>query len=165
MSRIVSFVAVAASWLLLFQPAIAAPPPAHKEMDGVAVFSPKEIKWKEGPPSLPKGAMVAALEGDPAKEGPFVLRVKMPDGYRVPLHTHPKTERLTVLSGTLVFEMVGKSGEEFKTELTAGTFGRWEAGMKHLAWTKGETIIQLHGMGPWSIQYVNPDDDPRNQKK
>jgi hypothetical protein len=152
--------------ILLTNAAYAQLPVSHKkEMDGVAVFPPKEIKWKEGPPSLPKGAMVAALEGDSSKEGPFVLRLKMPDGYRVPPHTHPKTERLTVISGTIFLGMGGKFDDKAGIELTAGTFGRWEADMKHFAWTKGETVIQLHGMGPWSIQYVNPDDDPRNQKK
>jgi hypothetical protein len=60
-------------------------------------------------------------------------------------------------------------GEKFDPkdglEMPAGTFGRWEAGMKHFAWTKGETVIQIHGTGPWTIKYVNPEDDPRNQKK
>jgi hypothetical protein len=106
MGKHITFVAVALSSVLLFQPAYAEPPAGHKkDMDGVAVFPPKEIKWKEGPPSLPKGAMVAALEGDSSKEGPFVLRLKMPDGYCVPPHTHPKTERLTVISGTLFLGM------------------------------------------------------------
>src|SRR5262245_22699989 len=64
------------------------------------LFTPSEIKWTDGPPSLPKGAKIAVLEGDPGKEGPFVFRVKVPDGYRVPPHTHPKVERITVIEGT-----------------------------------------------------------------
>jgi len=85
------------------------PPEPKKDAAGMALFPAAAIKWQEGPPSLPKGAMVAALEGDPGKAGPFVLRVKMPDGYRVPPHTHPKTERITVISGTLYLGM----GEKF----------------------------------------------------
>src|SRR5438552_11466437 len=65
-----------------------------------AKFYPSEkIEWKAGPPALPKGAKVAVLEGDPAKEGPFVIRLLFPGGYHIPAHTHPKTERVTVTSG------------------------------------------------------------------
>jgi rhodanese-related sulfurtransferase len=60
---------------------------------------------------------------------------------------------------------MGETFDEKKTQaMPAGTYGLWEAGMKHFVWIKGETIVQFHGMGPWSIQYVNPADDPRNKK-
>jgi hypothetical protein len=134
-----------------------------KEMKA-ELFPVEGTKWKEGPASLPKGAMIAVLEGDPSKEGPFVFRVKAPDGYKIPVHTHPKTERVTVISGTFNIGM-GDTFDEKKTRaMPAGTYGLWEAGMKHFVWIKGETIVQFHGMGPWSIQYVNPADDPRNKK-
>src|SRR5205085_8641343 len=85
---------------LLSATAHADPPSGpNKGAAEMALFPPAAIRWQEGPPSLPKGALAAVLEGDPAREGPFVLRVKMPDGYRVPPHTHPKAERITVLSG------------------------------------------------------------------
>jgi hypothetical protein len=141
-------------------------PTAHKkDMEGLAIFAPSEIKWKEGPPTLQKDAMVAVLEGDPVKEGPFVLRVKLPDSFKIAPHTHPMTERLTVVSGTFYLGMGEKFDSKDGLEMPAGTFGRWEAGMKHFAWTKGETVIQIHGTGPWTIKYVNPDDDPRKHKK
>lgn len=128
------------------------------------VSVPADIVWKDGPGSLPKGARFAVLEGDPGKEGPFVMRLWMPDGYRISPHWHPKTERITVIGGTFNLGM----GEQFDAARTlampAGTYGYWEAGMKHFAWTKGETVLQLHGIGPWSITYVNPADDPRNPK-
>ena len=129
-----------------------------------SLFQPGKIEWKDRPASLPKGAKIAVLEGDPTKEGPFVFRVKVPDGYRIPVHTHPKRERVTVISGTFNIGM----GEKFDIKATkampAGTYGHWATGMKHFDWIKGETVVQFHGMGPWSIQYVNPADDPRNQK-
>ena len=140
------------------------PPAGPKEMGPFEVFAPDRVRWQHGPPSLPKGAMIAVLEGDPAKEGPFVFRVKVPDGYRVPPHTHPKTERITVLSGTFHIGM----GDKFDTKegkvMPAGSYGHWPAGMKHFVWVEGETVLQFHGMGPWSIRYVNPEDDPRNHK-
>lgn len=129
------------------------------------VYAPKALKWTDGPPSLPSGAKVAVLEGDPTKEGPFTMRLKVPGGYRIPPHTHPKTERLTVISGTFRLGM----GDTFDTgkmmDLTAGTYGFWPAGMKHYAAAKGETVVQLHGIGPWQINYLNPADDPRNSRK
>ncbi len=130
-----------------------------------ALFQSDKIEWKDGPASLPKGAKVAVLEGDPTKEGPFVFRVKVPNGYRIPVHTHPKTERVTVISGTFNIGMGDEFDEQATKAMPAGTYGHWATGMKHFVWTKGETVVQFHGMGPWSIQYVNPADDPRNQKR
>jgi quercetin dioxygenase-like cupin family protein len=134
------------------------------EKDDITLFPATEITWQKGPPSLPKGAMIAVLEGNPNKEGPFVFRVKIPDGYRVPAHTHPKTERVTVISGTFNIGMGDKFDEKKTRPMPAGTFGHWPSGMKHFVWAKGETVLQFHGTGPWSIKYVNPDDDPRNEK-
>jgi quercetin dioxygenase-like cupin family protein len=133
--------------------------------EGFKVFPSKEIKWQAGPPSLPKGAQIAVLEGDPSLEGPFVFRVKVPDGYRIPPHTHPKTERVTVISGTFNIGMGDKFDEKSTQAMPAGTYGHWESGMQHFVWIQGETVVQFHGLGPWSIQYVNPEDDPRKQKK
>lgn len=129
------------------------------------LFPADSTKWTEGPPSLPPGAKIAVLEGDPSKEGPFVFRVKAPDGYRIPPHTHPKTERITVISGVFNIGMGDKFDAAKANPMPAGTYGYWETGMKHFVWIKGETVVQFHGMGPWRIDYVNPADDPRNQGK
>src|SRR3954447_22587508 len=136
----------------------------HKDGMKAALHRPDELAWKEGPPSLPKGAKIAVLEGDPGKAGPFVFRLKLPDGYRVPPHTHPKTERVTVLSGTFHLGMGDRFDPNAARALPAGTYGHWPAGMTHYVWAEGETVLQFHGEGPWSIRYVNPADDPRNQK-
>jgi len=130
-----------------------------------SLYPLSDITWKDGPPSIPAGAKIAVLEGDPSKEGPFVFRLKLPDGYRIPPHTHPKVERITVIQGTFNVGM-GEKFDETKTQpMPTGTYGYWPAGMKHFVWAKGETILQFHGMGPWTITYVNPADDPRNARK
>lgn len=130
----------------------------------MSLYSPAEIQWKDGPGSLPAGAKFAVLEGDPTKEGPFVIRLRLPDGFRIPPHWHPKVERVTVLSGTFNLGM-GETFDQAATRaMPAGTFGFWPAAMHHFAWAKGETILQLHGVGPWMITYVNPADDPRTAK-
>jgi quercetin dioxygenase-like cupin family protein len=123
------------------------------------------IEWKAGPAAIPPGAKMTVLEGDPTKEGPFVVRFQFPDGYHIPPHTHPKTERVTVISGILYLATGETLDRNSAKKLPAGSFGYWPAGMKHTAWSEGETVIQLHGIGPWQINYVNPADDPRNANK
>jgi len=137
--------------------------PAHSSEMGF--YAPETIEWKAGPPSLPAGARMAVLEGDPTKDGPFVMRLQFPDGYHVAPHTHPKTERVTVISGALYLATGEALDRNSAKKLPAGSFAYWPAGMKHTAWSEGETVIQLHGIGPWQINYVNPADDPRNAKK
>jgi quercetin dioxygenase-like cupin family protein len=129
------------------------------------LYAPATVEWKPGPAALPAGAKVAALEGDATKDGPFVVRLQFPEGYHIPPHTHPKTERVTVISGTMFLAMGDNLDRSAAKTLPAGTYGFWPAGMKHTAWFDGETIIQLHGIGPWQINYLNPADDPRNAKK
>jgi quercetin dioxygenase-like cupin family protein len=129
------------------------------------LYPPTSIEWKPGPAAIPAGAKMAVLEGDPTKEGPFAVRFQFPAGYHIAPHTHPKTERVTVISGMMLLAMGENLDRSAAKSLNAGTYGFWPAGMKHIAWFDGETIIQLHGIGPWQINYVNPADDPRNAKK
>src|SRR5687768_4553821 len=82
------------------------------EKKGEVLVTAADVKWQDGPPSLPRGAKVAVLEGDPSKEGPFVMRAKLPDGYKIAPHTHKKDERVTVLSGTLHLGMGGTFDEK-----------------------------------------------------
>jgi anti-sigma factor ChrR (cupin superfamily) len=163
MSRYGTLAALAAVMVLISR--VPAPSAGHDDKkDMAALHRPDGLKWQDGPPSLPPGAKFAVLEGDPAKPGPFVFRVKVPDGYKIPPHTHPKPERVTVISGTFNLGM-GDKFDQTKTEaLSAGTYGTWPAGMKHFVWTKGETVVQFHGDGPWAIEYLNPADDPRKKK-
>ena len=144
---------------------VPAPSAGHDDKKAMpSLYKADALKWKDGPPSLPPGAQIAILEGNPAKPGPFVFRVKVPDGYKIPPHTHPKSERVTVISGTFNLGM-GDTFDATKTEaLPAGTYGTWPAGMKHFVWVKGETVVQFHGDGPWVIEYLNPADDPRKKK-
>ena len=136
-----------------------------KPAGDMGLFPPADIKWVEGPPSLAKGARMAVLEGDPAKDGVFTMRLKLPADFDVKPHFHSQIEHVTVLSGTLHFGM-GDKLERAKTRpMPAGSFGFWPIGMRHFAYTEGETVLQLHGKGPWTITYVNPADDPRGGRK
>lgn len=126
------------------------------------LITPSDVTWSPIA-SLPAGAQAAILEGDPAKAGPFTLRLKMPDGYRIPPHYHPAVEHVTVIQGTFVLGMGEKANSDTEKPLAAGSFAFMPAGMRHFARTQGETIVQLHGIGPWAITYVNPSDDPRKK--
>ena len=131
----------------------------------MGIFPAEEVKWTDGPASLPAGSKVAVLEGDPTKDGLFTMRLWFPDGFKVAPHWHSKVEHVTVISGTLNLGMGEKFDQAATREMPAGTFGFWAAGMKHFGWAKGDTVLQLHGVGPWTITYVNPSDDPRKMKK
>ena len=124
---------------------------------------PDQVQWRDTP-GLPPGAKVALLEGDPTKEGYFAMRVRLPDGFRIPPHFHPCHERVTVLSGTFHLGTGDSFDKSAARALPAGSYLSMEPGMHHFAWASGETIVQVTTVGPWGITYVNPADDPRKNK-
>lgn len=121
------------------------------------------IKWGPAPAALPPGAEIAVIAGDPSKPAPYVLRLKMPANYRIPAHHHPTTEYVTVISGKFHIGMGDKLDMKRGIQLRAGGFGEAPAKMNHYAWTTSETVVQVHGEGPFAITYVNPADDPSKQ--
>jgi quercetin dioxygenase-like cupin family protein len=123
--------------------------------------TPADIQWKDGPKSLPRGAQGAVLEGNPAEKGTFVLRLKLPAGYKIPAHTHPRQERVTVVSGKFQLGHGGTFDEAKLEDLEPGSFFSMPPGMQHFARAAEDTVVQLNGEGPWEINYVNPADDPR----
>jgi len=124
----------------------------------------KDIKWGPAPPFFPKGAEFAVLSGDPGKDGLYVVRLKMPAGYKIPAHNHPTTENVTVVSGNFHIGMGDQLDEKKGIELIAGGYGEAPAKMNHYAWVTSPTIVQVHGQGPFAITYVNPADDPSAKK-
>jgi quercetin dioxygenase-like cupin family protein len=139
--------------------AAAAPRPGSEH----GITLPDNIEWKDAP-ALGPGAKVAVLEGDPTKEGYFAMRVKLPDGFRIAPHSHPCYERVTVISGTFNLGAGEKFDQGATQALPTGAYWSMEPGMRHFAWAKGETVVQVTTMGPWGINYVNPADDPRRKQ-
>lgn len=131
--------------------------------DAHKIVSAQEIKWGPAPPSIPPGAQAAVLYGDPGKEGLFSLRLKLPKGYALAPHTHPKPEIVTVISGTFRLGMGEKADKSKGQALPAGSFFAMPPGMAHFAFADEDTVIQLNSTGPWSLNYVNPKDDPRKK--
>ena len=130
-----------------------------------AIFTPADLKWGPAPASLPAGAQVAVLEGDPAKEGIFTMRAKLPAGYKVPPHRHPALERVTVISGTFNIGHGETFDQSMGKALPAGSFVLMPSTDAHFAWSTEETILQITCTGPWDVVYVNPKDDPRAKKQ
>jgi quercetin dioxygenase-like cupin family protein len=127
------------------------------------VVSADAVKWGPAPSSLPPGAQAAALLGSPGQEGPFVLRLKFPDGFTIPPHRHSKDEFVTVMSGKFAIGAGEKIDRTGTLPLPASSFVHLPAGMPHYAWAVGETIVQINGAGPFDVKYVDPKDDPRNK--
>jgi len=124
--------------------------------------TPDELKWVDVP-SLPPGAKLAVIEGPLNQAVPVTFRVKFPANYQLPAHWHPAIEHVTVISGTFNMGMGDKLDRAKTKALSAGAIAIMQPKTTHFAWTKDETIVQVHGMGPWGVTYVNPGDDPRKQ--
>lgn len=126
--------------------------------------TPDELKWAPVP-SIP-GAQMAVIEGPMNQTGqPFTARLKFEANSKVPPHFHSTVEHVTVISGVCNMG-VGDKFDKSKTEaLGPGSVSIMQSGTHHFAWFNEDTIIQLHGIGPWTVSYVDPADDPKNQAK
>lgn len=128
-------------------------------------FTPDKFPYGPAPSFVPAGAQLAVIEGDPsASNGDFTIRLKMPDGYRIPPHWHPKRENVTVISGNFKVGMGDTFDESKMMTFGAGSFAYMDPSMHHYAMANGEAVVQVHGMSPFQFNYVNPNDDPSKKK-
>jgi Domain of unknown function (DUF4437) len=151
---------LASSFLATTLPALAKDTANAPEM-----VNPDAIKWDTAPPSLPKGAQIAVLHGDPGKPGAFVMRLKVPAGYKIAPHWHSQAENQTVLSGALYLGKGDKMDAKDAHALKSGGFHYLGAKEQHYAFTKSPTVVQINGEGPFDINYVNEADDPQKTAK
>ena len=128
--------------------------PAHK------MVLPAEVQWGAPPPVFEKGMSFSVISGDPSQSGIYVVRLKMQPGYRIAPHWHPTDEHVTVLSGTFQIGMGDTFDRAALKDLTPGGYVLLPADMHHFAAAKTLTEVQVHGMGPFALTYVNPADDP-----
>jgi ketosteroid isomerase-like protein len=137
----------------------AAPPSPH------VMVAPTGLKWGDPPPSLPAGARLAVVQGDPSQPQPFVVRLQVPAGYKIAPHWHPGVENVTVLAGTVALGMGETFDESKMTSAAVGSYASLPAEMRHYFMAKTAATIQVHGQGPFVVNYVNPADDPSKQTK
>lgn len=130
-------------------------------LDTHKIFQPQDLKWSPGPAALPAGAESATLYGDHQKEGMFALRIKVPKGYRLAPHTHPRPELVTLISGRLSLGL-GQTIDRAKTQaLPPGSFASIAPGAAHYVFADEDSVYQINAVGPWVVDYVDPKDDPR----
>ena len=113
--------------------------------------------------SLPSGAESVVLEGDPSKPGLVILRLKMPDGYRIPPVWHPAADRFTVLSGTYHLGVGAKFDKDKTVALGAGDFAWLSPAAPHYGWCTGATVLEITGIGPFITNQVKADNDSRRK--
>jgi len=121
------------------------------------------LKWMDGPPGLPSGSQIAVVSGDPGKKGPFTVHLKFPADYAVAAHHHPTDEHVSVVSGKIGYGMSDHLDREKAKSLAPGNRLTMKAGMNHWVFTTKPAIVQVSGMGPFQITYVDPKDDPRSK--
>jgi len=141
--------------------------PASKSASTVRknAFTPEQMQYGPPPPFVPPGAELAVLEGNPmGATGDYTIRLKMPDGYKIAPHWHPKRENVTVISGTLKVGMGDKFDESKMMSFPAASFAYLDPSMHHYAMASGATVVQIHGMSPVKFNYIDPNDDPSKKK-
>jgi quercetin dioxygenase-like cupin family protein len=121
------------------------------------------LKWTDAPPSLPSGAQMAVVSGNPSSKGLFTIRLKMPADYGVPPHSHPADEIVKVVSGSLHYGMSDKMNVAEAKTLAAGRTVTMKAKMNHWVHAPSPAVVQVSGRGPFQITYVDPKDDPRKK--
>jgi len=126
------------------------------------MVAPKDLKWADVP-ALPPGAKVAVIEGPLDQATPFTVRFKLPANYKIPAHWHPAIEHVTVLSGTFNLGIGDKLDATKTKALSAGSMAIMQPKTNHFGWTKVATVVQVHGVGPWGVTYVDPANDPRKK--
>ncbi|HYL55896.1 MAG TPA: cupin domain-containing protein [Gemmatimonadales bacterium] len=120
-----------------------------------------DLKWGPAPAVFPPGAKFAVVQGDPSGSNLFTVRLTFPNGYKIPPHFHPTDEHVTVISGTFLVGMGDSIDVAHALVLPAGGFITAEANMHHWAVARGQTVVQVHAIGPFALTYVHLQDAPK----
>ena len=134
-------------------------PPAYAA-EGHAFVTPSDLKWTDVP-ALPPGAKIAVIEGPLNEPVPFTFRIRLPADFKIPAHSHPAIEHVTVISGTFNIGMGDKLDPTKTQAISAGGVAIMQPKMNHFAWTKGGAVVQVGAQGPFAMTYVNPADTPK----
>lgn len=131
---------------------------APKKAEAMAVVEAAKLSWNplelEG---FAPGLMLAVVQGDPSTDGAYTVRLRFPDGYAFPAHMHPNTENLTVLSGTFLLGMGDTPKDDALSTYQPGDYLYLPGRMPHFGKVQGETVVQLHGTGPFEVILARPN--------
>jgi len=141
---------------------------------GAIVVAPGSEKWGDvpaaalvGTPSVDMGGTLklAVIQGDPTKAGrSYTLRLSCTDGLKIAPHWHPTTENVTVIKGAAAVGMGSKWDDAALKDVPEGGFFSAGPQMRHFAQCKGDTILQVHGIGPFVVNFVSPDESEPPKK-
>lgn len=135
--------------------------PAPAASVSTAATTARVVTWGPAPAVFEPGAQMAVLQGDPSQGGPFTVRLRFPDGYKVAPHTHPTDEHVAVIEGNLMVGMGGTFDEAATTTLKTGGTVNLPAQHPHYVKAVGWTTVQIEAVGPFALTYVNPSDMPK----
>jgi hypothetical protein len=136
------------------------PAAAFTKTEGQLLVRAKNIKWSPAPAGLPQGAKVALLQGNPTASGRYVIRVQLPANYKIPLHSHSNAMDVTVVSGTLYVANAQTLDKKKAFAIKPGDFYHMPPLASQLSFTTSETVLEIHGEGPYEMKYANAADDP-----
>jgi hypothetical protein len=137
-------------------------PVLGQEVPHFHTVTAKSLKWMDTP--LIAGGKVAVIEGPLDKAAPFTLRILFPANSMIAPHFHTAIEHVTVISGTFNVGHGEKFDKKKSKALGRGDVAIMQSKTPHFGWVDKETIVQVHGVGPWTVTFVNPADDPRKKK-
>jgi anti-sigma factor ChrR (cupin superfamily) len=134
---------------------------AQTAAPAAVALTPVEMKWQSQGGLAASGMEQLNLVGDPAKPGPYTLRLKFPKGMRIAPHTHPDSREVTILSGTYATGYGEKFDPAALKILPAGSFYTEPANVPHYIEIEEEVVLQVSGTGPSGRKFV---DRPEGQK-
>jgi hypothetical protein len=133
---------------------------------GQAVFRailPEEIDWKPFA-AFPPSVRLAVVVGQPSQEGPYTMRVKVPYGVKLKPHRHPEDRVYTVISGVFYIGLGDQFDAEKLVAYPPGAVVILPGDTSHFHWAKScEYVTQVTAIGPLGLEYINAEDDPRNE--
>lgn len=137
-------------------------PPAttFTKTEGQLLVRAKSIRWSAAPAGLPQGAKAALLQGNPNASGRYVIRMQLPANYKIPFHVHSNAMDVTVVSGTLYVANTQTFEKKKAFAIKPGDFYHLPALASQFVFTKDETVLEIHGDGPYDLKYANAADDP-----
>jgi Domain of unknown function (DUF4437) len=134
---------------------------AQTAAPAAVAVTPAEMKWTAQGGLAAPGMEQLNLLGDPAKPGPYTLRLKFPKGFRIAPHTHPDSREVTILSGTFATGYGEKFDADILKILPAGSFYTEPANIPHYIEIEEDTVLQVSGMGPSGRRFGNPPETPK----
>jgi quercetin dioxygenase-like cupin family protein len=146
--------------LLIATASVVSAQPGPPKADSPIAFTPDAIVWKDAPATLPAGSKMAVLEGNPAADGMFTMRVRIPAGSAIPPHWHPRQERVTIISGAVNLGFGSVAGTGPVTRYGAGSFYVNPPRVMHYLSFPELTEMQMTGVGPWELQTSDVGEKP-----